>query len=186
MNQRKTLLINKKFQLFFASYVTFWLMPLTLIYPFIIYRLFNLFVEYNFPDTTYPTAIAIGQTKIQIIWLIVILEVLFLLLSFLFSIFISHKIAGPLFKLHKNIEQVSKGNFDSEVVFRKGDQFVELSKAFNEMLKIFRASLTTHADMARKATAQIEKSIPFVSHDTQVELKKTLSYLHEIKPPSHV
>ncbi|MBI4924863.1 MAG: HAMP domain-containing protein, partial [Bdellovibrio sp.] len=132
-NQRKIILINKKFQFMFAFFVTSWLIPLSLIYPLIVYRLFNVFVEYNFPDTNNISALPIGNTKIQILSLIIILEAIFLLLTFLFSLFLSNKIAGPLFKLQKGLREIENGNFDFNIQFRTGDQFSELSNNFNTM-----------------------------------------------------
>ena len=55
-------------------------------------------------------------------------------LTFGICIFISHRIAGPLFKLRRSMLEVSNGKLDRHIAFRKNDYFPELQDAFNEMI----------------------------------------------------
>ena len=75
------------------------------------------------------------QVENSVLVLLGILQLLFLAITFLLSIFLSHRIAGPLYKLRRGIEDVSKGNFDQRMTFRKNDHFIELQDAFNEMIQ---------------------------------------------------
>jgi nitrogen fixation/metabolism regulation signal transduction histidine kinase len=56
------------------------------------------------------------------------------LILFIAGIFISHRIAGPLYRLHKHLTGIAQGNKPTEVHFRKGDFFPELADAFNGVL----------------------------------------------------
>ena len=51
------------------------------------------------------------------------------------SIFLSHRIAGPLFKIRRAMDDVTRGNFDQRITFRKNDHFMELQDTFNEMVQ---------------------------------------------------
>lgn len=41
------------------------------------------------------------------------------------TLFVSHKIAGPIFRLEKDIDVIAKGDLSFRVKFRKGDQLKE-------------------------------------------------------------
>jgi methyl-accepting chemotaxis protein len=49
-------------------------------------------------------------------------------------LFLSHKIAGPLYKLEKNINEISNGNLDLHVYFREGDQIQSVGTALENMV----------------------------------------------------
>lgn len=59
----------------------------------------------------------------------------FILILFLVAwgtIYISHKIAGPLYHLSKALGEVEKGNYRSRVYLRKGDEGHPVAKEFND------------------------------------------------------
>lgn len=49
------------------------------------------------------------------------------------TLFVSHKIAGPIYRLEKDIEVIADGDLTFRVKFRKGDQLKELSEEINAM-----------------------------------------------------
>lgn len=62
----------------------------------------------------------------------------FLLLLFFIgwgTIFISHKIAGPLYRFHHALETIEEGNFRFRIHLRKGDEAKPLAKRFNQTLE---------------------------------------------------
>ncbi len=66
------------------------------------------------------------------------MSILFLFLITIFGLFISHKMAGPVHRLKKNLKELSKGELDlKEFHFklRKGDELQELVVALNEFLE---------------------------------------------------
>lgn len=87
------------------------------------------FVPQNAPEVVFRMRDVQGQ----VILLLAALQVIFLAITFLISIFLSHRIAGPLYKLRKSLEEITKGNFDARITFRKNDHFTELQDTFNEM-----------------------------------------------------
>lgn len=50
------------------------------------------------------------------------------------TLFISHRIAGPMFRFEKDLKQVAKGDLNLRVHLRKKDQFSEMARSFNEMV----------------------------------------------------
>ena len=49
------------------------------------------------------------------------------------SIFVSHKIAGPVYRFEQSANIIANGDFSYRIRLRKGDELHELAKAFNGM-----------------------------------------------------
>ncbi|MGE3611643.1 MAG: hypothetical protein AB7I27_18785 [Bacteriovoracaceae bacterium] len=58
-----------------------------------------------------------------------------LIIFILFGIYLSNKIAGPLYRLRVHLEQMTKLEELKEVQFRKDDYFKELENGFNTFIK---------------------------------------------------
>jgi len=59
-----------------------------------------------------------------------IIELVFL------TVFFSHKIAGPVFRIELACKRVIDGDYSEEIHLRKGDKMGNLASLFNEMTKI--------------------------------------------------
>jgi len=58
--------------------------------------------------------------------LVVIIELAFL------TIFISHKIAGPVYRFQKFTEEMRQGIYTTKIYLRRGDELTDLATGFNE------------------------------------------------------
>lgn len=135
--KRANFLINKKFQLKFSFFICSWIFALSMVYPIIIYNLFEYFLKIA-QNPTPTAALTVDKVKMienQVLFLLGVLQLLFLAITFMLSVFLSHRIAGPLFKLRKSMEEIARGNFDLRITFRKNDHFMELQDTFNEMVQ---------------------------------------------------
>ncbi len=54
-------------------------------------------------------------------------------LTFL-GVFVTNKTAGPIYRLRKNMQQVADGGEVENVVFRKGDHFLDIADDYNRVL----------------------------------------------------
>ncbi|BHH84235.1 HAMP domain-containing protein [Desulforhopalus sp. 52FAK] len=50
------------------------------------------------------------------------------------TLFISHKIAGPMFRFEKDLEEISQGNLQKHIQTRQGDQFGSVAENLNNMV----------------------------------------------------
>jgi nitrogen fixation/metabolism regulation signal transduction histidine kinase len=136
--KRSQFLINKRFQLKFAFFVCSWIFALSMIYPIIIYNLFEYFLA-QFSQVQQPgqplSLESVRNVQANVLFWLGVLQLVVLAITFMLSIFISHRIAGPLFKLRRAIDDVKGGNFDQRISFRKNDHFPELQDSFNEMVQ---------------------------------------------------
>jgi methyl-accepting chemotaxis protein len=73
----------------------------------------------------------LDETNKALLWK---LFLLFALVSW-GTIYISHKIAGPLYRLSKALDEVEKGNFRERITLRKGDEGQPVADEFNDALE---------------------------------------------------
>jgi len=50
------------------------------------------------------------------------------------TVFISHKIAGPMFRFEKELKEIGKGDLTKNIRLRKKDQITEIAVSFNETI----------------------------------------------------
>lgn len=109
-------------------------------------------------------------------------------------IFISHRIAGPLYGFEKAIGEISKGNLLYKFKIRKRDQFVELADCINKLADIMdknvgnlKAGMVDISELfAKLETITISESVANneVKHLMQEihkklrEIKETADYFH--------
>lgn len=59
--------------------------------------------------------------------------IIFLFVIAIMSIFVSHKIAGPVYRLERSARIIASGDLTHRVKLRHGDELRDLEKAFNSM-----------------------------------------------------
>lgn len=129
-NKRSIYLINPKFQIRFCLFVAFVVFISSIIYPFTIYEVIDSFIDYlsaNSPGTISQ----IKKNRQELITILVAWQIGFTLLIFVACIFISHKIAGPIYKLKKHLALLRDGQPHGKLFFRKGDYFHDLADETN-------------------------------------------------------
>ncbi len=84
------------------------------------------------------------------------------LLAILLSVFIAKKIASPIPKLIKGIEELARGDLDSQVEIKADNEFGLLAKAFNEMKSDLK-NATVSRDELSKETFNRRKTQDFLN-----------------------
>jgi methyl-accepting chemotaxis protein len=78
------------------------------------------------------------------------------------SIFVTHKIAGPLYRLKKTISEITKGNLDVKVRLRKRDDLKDLAEHVNMLadeLKTFVNTVKADYDLLSEYIFELERGI---------------------------
>lgn len=132
-NQRRQYLINPGFQLRFSLLITLAMFVFNMAFPFFIYAAFDLAMSHKLIMKNPTAADALREGKSEFIILMVILETVFIMMTFVMALFHSHKIAGPLYKLRIAMSALKQGVLDRHISFRAKDNFPELADEFNEM-----------------------------------------------------
>jgi len=66
---------------------------------------------------------------------LLLVMVLLGLATIIVTLFVSHKIAGPLYRLKKAMEELGEGDLGVQIKLRQKDQLVHIAEAFNTMAK---------------------------------------------------
>ncbi|HBE02055.1 MAG TPA: hypothetical protein DC049_06210 [Spirochaetia bacterium] len=75
----------------------------------------------------------------ELTWKPVLIIIVFnILILIVFTAIYSNKIAGPLFRLKRELEQKVDGSDINPIIFRKGDAFHEVAELINQCLKLKR------------------------------------------------
>ena len=110
---------------------------------------------------------------------VIIVTILVAIATIAVTLFVSHKIAGPLYRFKKIMEAMGEGDFLNQVKIRKGDQLQDLAKIFDDMIVKNRLKIK-----ALKADLGIfNEKLSNISESEISENKK--AYLNELKNISH-
>ncbi len=178
---RKIFLINKRFQFRFAFYVCSWMIALSCAYPLVISNLFDYFFRYLTLDPLGPGLADLEKIRADVIWTLIGMEGFLVFLTFLICIFMSHRIAGPLYKLRNFFLDAKAGNTEQVLSFRKMDYFQELVPAYNEMMLGIRKKMEENTKGAELAILSIQKAIAVSNKEVQKELEIALESLREME-----
>lgn len=151
--KRRTILINKPFQIRVAFYVCAWLVAVFFVYPLLVNNLFDYFVMYARQDPNGPPLEALFEARRELLRLIVLSQAGFLVLTFISSLFLAHRIAGPIHKLKIFMNRVREGNLSQKMTLRKSDHFLEIADQFNNMTASVRARVNAIASRIETISA---------------------------------
>jgi methyl-accepting chemotaxis protein len=179
--RRGIILINKPFQFRFVLYVCSWLVVLSIIYPFVIWNLFTFMISMVSEDPNAPQVTRLFQVRDDFLRTLVLMQGAMLAGMFLISLFMSHRIAGPLFKLRRFFIEARDGNLTQTLAFRKYDYFKDLVQPYNEMMTSIRARIAAHQLAAADSIPKIEKVLNQCSPEVQHELSEVLNALRTSK-----
>lgn len=93
----------------------------------------------------HSTTVAIANSRVMVkstadfllpmlVQTVVVVTILVSLAAILVTLYVSHKIAGPLYRLKKGMREVGEGNFSNEIKLRRFDQLRDIAEEFNRML----------------------------------------------------
>lgn len=143
---RKTTLINKDLQLKIAG-----LFALVMILGIILSNCLFYTVLLHRGEVTEGS----WQNYVQpIIYTNVLSSIVVTVLAVYMTVFISHRIAGPMFRFSKLMEQVGNGDLNVNTNLRKKDELV----AFGAGLAKMAENLKTHINEVKTALADVEKA----------------------------
>lgn len=121
------------------------------------FRLFHLKAE-NFLDFLFPAVLTGFFAS--------------LILGVIAALFFPHAIAGPIYRLERELVDIGKGNLNKEVKFRKGDEVKDLADSVNTMIGELRGKVKTISDSSEKIGKLIEGAAGKGPDEILQEIKK--------------
>ncbi|HXH74264.1 MAG TPA: hypothetical protein VNJ08_04820 [Bacteriovoracaceae bacterium] len=137
-SKRKVILINRKFQLNIIAHF----MGLSLISIAAFYAA-NLWFFHKFLDLGKEMGLPsehvffqfINSQKLQMNWIFLTVSIVVLIILTLGGAILSHKVAGPIYRLCKHLKGIETGDEVKPLSFREGDYFLEIVDHINPILK---------------------------------------------------
>lgn len=103
----------------------------------------------------------VGQAMQEMWWLVLVLTVMCLALSYSIIYFYSHRIAGPVYRLRHVLDDLAEGKIHTQVQLRQGDCFENLAASVLRANATLASSITElksdAASLAKKAKSQADR-----------------------------
>lgn len=179
--RRSQYLISPQFQLKLSLFVCSWVFALSLVFPWIIHELFLMVLKYAASDPLAPGIDRLTEMKKDILTWLMLLEAGFVGILFLVTIFVSHRIAGPLHKLKLFFRKVAQGDLRDDLRFRKSDHFKDVAEEYNHMIHAMRGAFRQNSDAATHVMAELEAILVKVDPQSRIQLEKCVHELKDIK-----
>lgn len=172
LNRRKNYFIDKKFQSIFIVKFCALVVIGSLISGVIIYIMSKSTVT-----TTFENSRLIMKSTADFILPAVLLSSTIViaitgLAAIVVTLFASHKISGPLYRMEKDIEEVAAGNLKKKFTLRESDQLKMLAKSFDNMTDELRDNI----NLIKGGISELERLAGSDEEKKKIEdIKKVLS-----------
>ena len=177
--KRRIYFINPKFQLKFSLLMGILIVVSNLAYPVIIYQYIEYLIKFINETSTFRD-FNLQEERRQVLVMLMTSHVVYAALIGVLCVFFSHKIAGPLYKLKKFLQDIRQGNPIQKVYFRKGDYFLEIADEVNETITYLQDSpnnLLAQMNVINENIAKLESSS---ENNTDLnEIKERLSMIQQ-------
>lgn len=90
------------------------------------------------------------------------------------TLFASHRIAGPLYRMEKDIQEVARGNLNVRFNLRSTDELKAMASSLDDMV----AALRTNVTELNKTVAALEKRLP---HELKLDMAAVRSVIDKFK-----
>ena len=131
----KNLWINPKFQ---GKFTLYFIVSGLFIFGFMFYIIFDVLVtirefmsQAQFNDAKLLSLITDSFQTVSVMTLLAFLA--FACLAILYSVTVTHRVAGPMVAINKFIDDLIAGNYERELILRKYDELTEIADKLNEL-----------------------------------------------------
>lgn len=171
-NRRKNYFINKKFQRkFIIKFCTIVIIG-AVISGSIIYAMSRSTVTTSFVNSRLTIKSTAGYILPALLLGSAVVIVLASLATVAVTLFTSHSIAGPLYRIERDIEEVVSGNLKKKFSLRQNDEIKPLAASLDNMTKVLRSEI----DQVKRGVYELEgASSPEEAKNKANKLKETLN-----------
>ncbi|MFH1380237.1 MAG: HAMP domain-containing protein [bacterium] len=147
--KRRIVLIKKSFQIRFSLIAFFAVIIATFLIGFDIW--YN--INYRLVKMFELEPELINVLNVNNIFLMTRL-VIYAAIILIIAIFISHKLAGPIYRFEQSCEEVGDGNLTYRVKLRNTDELLDLQDKFNLMIDSLQSKVQKIDQICQKASAE--------------------------------
>jgi len=174
--KRSIFVVNPKFQYKFSFIICSLVFISSLLYPATIWQMFEKIISLQ------PTLAAESNAhRDQLMVILLVIQLAFTGIVFVATIFMSHKIAGPMYKLKSYLDGISNGEPVNELYFRKGDNFPEIAETVNEFVHSVKDKQKEDFEYLSEVVSYINNLSLVVPEDKKPVINEINSKLAEIQ-----
>ena len=182
---RRIYIINPDFQYRFCLILCGIAFVISLIYPLVVFDIINMLqTDYEQVSSMLPAnapSIDFEEIKKGTMFLLFMVVVAILCLTFVLGILISHKIAGPMYKMTMFLQKIREGGVIHELTFRDGDQFEEVAEELNETLEYLTSRDEDELEYLTEVATYIENIALVVPEDKKPVLDEIRRKIEDFK-----
>jgi len=104
-------------------------------------------------------------------------------LVFILALLFSHRIAGPVYRIEKTVDEIARGNLGLKIRLREGDELVSLAYMINSMTEKFNNTIVSDRDILIKIEKDLE-AIRKLSFSQPCDCAKIESLISSIQEKS--
>ena len=177
-NRRRNYFIKKEFQTKFILKFCILVMLTALISAFLIYRFSGQSVTTVFENSRIKIVPSTHFIMPGLILSSLISVVLIGTATIVVVLFISHRIAGPLYKFESLLERMASGDISFDVHLRRKDEVKKLAEAFSKAVRGINDLLcdvkkeSTHLNLAIKELKVLSEELPTLPDDSKKAIEK--------------
>jgi methyl-accepting chemotaxis protein len=98
------------------------------------------------------------------------------------SMFLSHRVAGPLYRFEKSLEEMNSGNFDFKIRLRSKDEGKELAGMLNDLNSMLSSQLGEMRSLAEGMDSHLAEISAELAGSTRGEdLEKTIALNNKLR-----
>lgn len=174
--KRTIFVINPKFQYYFAFVICSLVCIASLIYPITIFDLYAKVIALQ------PSQAAeLTKNRESLLILLLIVQAAFIGVVFVLCIFLTHKIAGPLFKLKNYLIDIREGKEITPLYFRKGDNFHDVAEEVSQTMEFFNQQRADDFEYLEEVSSYIANLALVVPEDKKPILNEIQRKLSQIQ-----
>ena len=140
-NRRRNYFIKKKFQLHFIIKFCLLVITGTIASGVIIYMMSRSTVTTVFENSRLVIKSTAEFILPAVLLSSIVVTVVIGLATIFITLFTSHRIAGPLYRIEKDVGEVASGNLKKSFNLRQTDEIKPLAEALNEMAKNLKSEM---------------------------------------------
>ncbi len=176
---RKNYFIKKGLQTRFISTV-FLIIALVIVIMSCNLYFFGLFLGQDDKDGNYSKAVEQLQVDIKekLADKLILLVLVNVVIVAMISLFFSHQIAGPIYKLEKTLAQINEGHLNVKFYFRQSDKLDELAELLNSVKDKLVVPLKASKELNDKTNAILKEAVDKKDAKFNEDAIKKLSEMH--------
>ena len=156
MNKRRNYFIDKKFQ---TNFILKFCLLVAATGAFIMAILYALTKKATTVSVVNSRVVVQGTSDFIfpiLIQTFIVSTIVVSLATIIITLFISHRIAGPIYRFKKTISSLAEGDFSGECRLRHTDDLQDVAAAFNDMILKLKTSLTVIDKNLKEVQGKLE------------------------------